>query len=109
MNTIGILVFTNRGVLEHKKKDGKRNENRWCYWEMSKFPKKFMASRVEELRLYMAIGGQVKGYFIIHDLDYGSRPSDGGTVDFYSESWNPIQDGETLKPSQGWRYYTYDK
>ena len=29
------------------------------------------------------------------------------TFDFYSESWNPIKNGEILKPSQGFRYYLY--
>lgn len=101
---IGILVFTNQKVLDHKLRDGKNSENRWCFWEMKRFPKKIkeMTDYEEEIRLYFAIKGKVKGYFIIHDLDDGA-----GTLDFYSESWHPIKDGEQLKPSQGFRYYNH--
>jgi len=99
-NVIGILIFTNQDVLDHKLKDGKESNDCYCYWEMGRFPKRFIDSNeTDELRLYMAIKGQVKGYFIIHDYD--------DTLMFYSESWHIIKDGEQLKPSQGFRYYIH--
>lgn len=106
--SLGILVFTNEKILEHKKRDGKQSDNNWCFWEMNRFPKRFIEANDEELRLYMAIKGEVKGYFVIHDLDYEGNPSDGGTLDFYSDSWKEVKGGEQLKPSQGYRYYLHN-
>ena len=97
---IGILIFTNQKVLEHKLRDGKQSDNAYCFWEMGRFPKRILESQAgDEVRLYMAIKGQVKGYFIIHDCC--------GDLEFYSESWTEIKNGEQLKPSQGFRYYVH--
>ena len=113
------MVFVNQETLNHKKRDGKKSNKEYCYWETKKLPKKFTevlnlseSPRVaydtepieltQEFAIYMAINGKVKGYFIIHDLlDRG----DCSWLCFYSESFVEIEDGETLKPSQGWRYY----
>ena len=100
---IGILVFTNQAVLEHKKKDGKLSDNRYCGWKTSRFPNKFESFEHDtEYRLYFAVKGQVKGYFIIDDYFVADE------LHFQSESWKPIENGEILKPSQGWRYYLHD-
>jgi len=97
---VGILVFTNQGVLDHKLRDGKASEEKYCFWEMGRFPKKIRdAEYDDDVRLYIAIKGQVKGYFKIHDWDED--------LEFYSESWHLIDNGEQLKPSQGFRYYTH--
>ena len=99
-NIIGILVFTQQVVLDHKLRDGKQSDNAYCFWEMGRFPKRIMESEMDdEVRLYMAIKGQVKGYFVIHDCSED--------LEFYSESWHSIENGEQLKPSQGFRYYTH--
>lgn len=37
----GILVFTRDEVLQHKLKDGKRKDNSYCFWEITRFPKQF--------------------------------------------------------------------
>lgn len=92
----GILIFTNKEVLEHKKRDGKGSEGNYCYWETSKIPKRF--SDEKNFAIYFALEGQVKGYFI---CDY----FDDIELQFDSESWVEIKNGEILKPSQGWRYY----
>jgi len=67
---------------------------------MGRFPKLIRdAESPVEIRLYMAIKGQVKGYFVIHEwID---------DLEFYSEAWNIIENGEQLKPSQGFRYYIH--
>lgn len=96
---VGILVFTTQEVLDHKLRDGLRSEGDYCFWETSKYPKQFEENPDAEWRLYFAIKGQVKGYFIIHD-NYDN-------LQFFSESWKPIKDGEILRPSQGWRYYLH--
>ena len=101
VDKVGILVFTSQEVLEHKKRDGKGSEGNVCYWETSKPPKRFKDKPCAEARIYFAVRGQVKGYFIV-DFKYASP------LYFYSESWTPIENGEILKPSQGWRYYLHD-
>ena len=98
MENIGILVFTNQKVLEHKKRDGKLSEGNYCYWKTSRFPKRFLENPNAEKRIYFAVKGQVKGYFIIHSCEEGE-------LQFFSESWTEIKNGEKLKPSWGWRYY----
>jgi len=98
--TTGILVFTQQSVLDHKLRDGKCSENRYCYWTTKRFPTKFLGDIEAEHRLYFAINKQVKGYFIINGLfDQELR--------FCAENWFPIENGEILKSSQGWRYYLH--
>lgn len=61
-----------------------------------------------DLRLYIAVKGQVKGYFQLTAIDKveGERFDDEyHKLRFHSEDWIEIKDGEQLKPSQGWRYY----
>lgn len=100
---IGILVFTNKQVLDHKLKDGRRKSSMFCFWKMKRFPRKIEENINEEIRLYMAIKGKIQGYFLIDDFDIYENGS--GQLNFHSEEWHPIKDGEELKPSQGWRYY----
>jgi len=92
----GILVFTNETVLQHKKKDGRYSEDRYCYWEMRRFPKKMFN------RFYLAVKGKVRGYFKVKEEDMHD-----GQFHFDSDSWVEISDGEQLKPSQGFRYYAH--
>ncbi len=100
---VGILVFTDEKTLHHKMNDGKQSENRWFFWETTKFPKRFLDNEDIELRVYMAVKGVVRGYFVINDYDPGHHYK--ATMDFISESWHEIKNGDQLKPSQGWRYY----
>lgn len=124
----GILVFTKWQTIFHKQEDGKESEGDYCYWGTNKLPKRFVealnlenAERVSvednfryelkgEFPIYMAVNGKIVGYFIIHDIKSGdyddlNDQSNDYWLIFYSESWREIKDGETLKPSQGWRYY----
>lgn len=109
-NSVGILVFTgSKNVLEHKKRDGKHSEGNYCYWETGKLPKRF--THYVECRIYFAVKRQVKGYFVIDSSEI-VIPEDEDDVKkwrlcFDSESWTPIEDGETLNHSQGWRYYLH--
>ena len=97
----GILVFTQQTVLDHKLEDGKCSENRYCYWTTKRFPTRFLKEPNSESRLYFAIKNQVKGYFVIERLLKDE-------LQFCAETWVPIENGEILKPSQGWRYYLHD-
>jgi len=99
---IGILVFTQKDVLMHKLQDGKIDDDRYCYWEMGRFPKRLDDAEDEEVRLYIAVKGIVRGYFEVFGWD---RLEQGGELHFHSDSWHYIADGEQLKPSQGFRYY----
>lgn len=94
----GILVFTTHETLIHKLQDGKSYESNYCYWEISKFPKKPVD------KLYVAVKGIVRGYFKINSLKKNSTTTKW-EIRFHSDSWVNVQDGEELKPSQGWRYY----
>ncbi|MCK4665836.1 hypothetical protein KAU33_03760 [Candidatus Dependentiae bacterium] len=96
----GILVFTQQSVLDHKLRDGKCSEDRYCYWTTKRFPNRFLDDVTAEARLYFAIDKQVKGYFVITGL-YEEE------LRFCAEDWNPIENGEILVPSQGWRYYMH--
>ena len=108
----GILVFMRPEGLEHKKRDGKTSEEAVCYWHTSKIPKKFVSRPVpdfveyldKEFKLYVALRpeGKVFGYFNVVDID---SKHDGIELWFHSESWTPIENGEIVKPSQGWRYW----
>lgn len=124
----GILVFTDKMTLYHKQDDGHKSEGDYCYWGTMKMPKKFTevlnlenAERIsiednfryeliKEFALYMAVKGKIRGYFIIHKISEGDYDDlrdkkSNFWLEFYSESWHEINDGEILKPSQGWRYY----
>ena len=147
--TEGILVFTNEDVLKHKLKDGKKDKYAYCYWEMSRFPKRFdeeinsisisKSPRVSyssekllgcasfaimdsceesgdypfdvrkfDLRLYIAIKGKVRGYFHLTAIDKDTSDSpEYHRLRFHSDDWIPIENGDKLKPSQGFRYYIH--
>ena len=110
MDHIGILVFVSQETLEHKINDGKQCESRSCYWNTARFPKQFLQNPSFEHRLYFAVGGQVKGYFTLFDIDCMQKTCMSGPffLLFYSESWVPIENGPVLKPSQGWRYFSHE-
>ena len=128
---IGILVCNNQKVLDHKRNDGRKSEDAYCYWEMSRFPKRLLEIAMPEtlgivseptkapgfgwydeddidfpyedleVRLYFAVKGQVLGYFVCKAM--GER--DGRyELRFHSESWTPIKP-IPIKPSQGFRYF----
>ena len=42
-------------------------------------------------------------------ISKGDIKRDYGEFHFDSETWTPIEDGEILKPSQGFRYYLHDR
>ncbi len=107
MKAIGILVFTQQDVLDHKVNftDG------YCYWVMKRLPKRMMDTLLDEpekeYRLYMAVKGIVQGYFTISDF-YDRAPLEGELI-FYHDGWHPIENGEVLKPHQGFQYYLHDE
>ena len=131
MSYVGILVCNSQKVLDHKLKDGKKSQHAYCYWEMSRFPKRILelafpestgvvseaakapgfgwydeddiGFKIEnvEVRLYFAVKGIVQGYFLCKAL--GER---NGVYElrFHSEDWFPTRP-YVVKPSQGFRYF----
>ena len=100
MKPVGILVFTQQDILDHKLKFGRGSGYRYCYWNTKRFPNRFLDDLEGEHRLYIAINKQVKGYFLVTGL-YDQE------LRFFGEDWVPIENGEILKSSQGWRYYMH--
>ena len=90
-----IVIYTNPEILLHK-----RTENLYCYWTMKRPPKNFK----EGDKIYFAVKGEVKGYFICNFFD---PENDEETVEWDSNSWCSI-DGvywwQFCKPFRGFRY-----
>jgi hypothetical protein len=133
---ISILVCNNQKVLDHKLRDGKKSENAYCYWEMSRFPKRILDRVFPESSGMGVVSESAKapgfGWYAEDDIDI---PEDleirlyfavKGQVlgyficraigerhgiyelRFHSEDWNPIKP-VAIKPSQGFRYFTEEK
>lgn len=130
MNVVGILVCNNQLVFDHKLRDGKRSDGSYCYWAMTKFPTKILEavdhrsldcarvpddytfneddqyfSEYVEIRLYFAVGGVVKGYFICKAI---GKSKEKYELRFFSEDWKPIKPIK-IKPSQGFRYFNHEE
>jgi hypothetical protein len=61
-----------------------------------------------EVRLYFAIGGVVRGYFVCKAM--GERKG-VRELRFHSESWHPLYSIPLIriKPSQGFRYFNHEE
>jgi len=61
-----------------------------------------------EVRLYFAVGGVVRGYFVCRAM--GKRKS-VRELHFHSESWHPLHSIPLIriKPSQGFRYFNHEE
>jgi hypothetical protein len=132
-DVIGILVCNSQKVLDHKLKDGKKSEHCYCFWNMTRFPRRILqrvfpesigavseAAKAPgfgwyaeddigvpedfEVHLYFAVKGQVLGYFVCKAMGERHRTQE---LRFHSESWTPIKP-VTIKPSQGFRYFKHD-
>jgi len=130
---IGILVCNSQAVLDHKLRDGKLSDGNYCYWEMDRFPQRmldiifavgtgvvsesakapsgyeedeseFQFPETVEARLYFAVKGEVKGYFVPYAV---GEQGEEYELRFYSESWHPIEPIK-IKPSQGFRYFNHE-
>ena len=66
---IGILVCQSEEVLEHKKKDGKKSDGRYCFWEMTRFPKKIKELLYPESTGIYSVPAKAPGYEGIYDED----------------------------------------
>ena len=109
-NKVKLLVFTNQEVLDHKFKDGLKKDNAWCYWTFKRIPVQIDldAELLQDIELYIAVKGKVQGFFQIHNVkleDGFLGEKLGIELEFFSDAWTPIEDGQQLKASQGWRYY----
>jgi len=109
MKIIGILVCQPMDVLNHKKEDGKQANGKYCFWQLTRFPKKIKEALFPEstgiysrpakiiipiydeddlvfedfeVRLFFAVKGVVQGYFTCKACD-----KDLTQLRFFSESW----------------------
>ena len=111
---VEIVVYVLAEVLEHKKRDGKRSEGRFCYWSLGKrVPRKLFGigtvdacqddavielEKESKVRLYFATKGFICGFFDVHEISV-----DLNELRFYSETWTPIKP-IPQKPFQGFKY-----
>ena len=93
-----IVIYTTPEVFEHKRRDGKRSEGRYCYWKLAQLPKNIFSESVKTIRLYFATRGFIRGFFKVYEIGY-----DSNELCFYSESWTPIKP-IPQKPFQGFKY-----
>lgn len=87
------MVYTTPEILEHKMNDGMDGEGMYCYWSLSRMPKK----NVNGDRFYLATKGFVRGFFSIHNVE-------SSELQFFSETWTPIKP-IPQKPFQGFKYF----
>jgi len=61
-----------------------------------------------EVRLYFAVGGVVRGYFVSRAMGERDRVEE---LRFHSESWHPVIRFPPIriKPSQGFRYFNHEE
>jgi hypothetical protein len=101
---VDILIYTNPNVLNHKIEDN-LDPSLEIFWEFAREPRR----RDEVKKIYFATKGKVRGFFKVVNFsnipveDIHGRVWDGSIV--FMENWHPIENGEEVKPSQGWRYY----
>lgn len=91
---IGVSMRTE--VLEHKRRDGKLVNGRYCFWTFSLPISRGVCTGS---RLWVANGGRWVGYFVVSGTD-GAPGEEVNEVQFYSESW-VTRDGGPRKPFQG--------
>lgn len=134
---VGILVCNSQKVLDHKRRDGLKDEGDFCYWEMRRFPNKIKELILDgglklkrasqssiarsslafiyrendevfpdhvEVRLYFAVKGTVRGYFICRAMA-NDTPK---VLRFWSEDWRSIPPVK-IKPSQGFKYFNHEE
>lgn len=91
-----IGVSMRREVLDHKLRDGKVADGKYCYWTLQReVPDGVGAGS----RLYVANGGRWVGFFFIHDEGM-TRDED---ICFYSESF-VRKDGGPRRPFRGYTF-----
>lgn len=134
LGIIGILVCQPQDVLDHKLKDGKSSEGRYCFWKFGeRFPRRIRQTISDfvigstgtyseaakapdeegcrEDDLYLTnYSFYVRFYFAVGGVVQGyfevyRVDSDLTELRFHSEDWVPIKDGAKIRPSQGYRYY----
>ena len=96
---VNIIIYTTADKLLHKQgklpDDEDWSESGFYYWRLNKTPKRISHSG----RIYFAVKGYIRGYFLIRDVD----DSDGCDIEFDSESWKDIEPIKT-KSFQGFKY-----
>lgn len=117
-----IAVYTAPEVIEHKQRDGRESDGSYCFWRFGRVPE-LIRSRVhyrigdepapapgfdfapdevgldEEIRLYFATKGAIKGYFVCN-----ATSPDMKELWFFSETWRPIAP-IPQRPFQGFKYF----
>jgi len=125
---VGLLVFTNRETLAHKRNDGFKESGRYVFWYGAKIPKKILDLLPEDqaeresypsdkllnevlddaidlrdydVRLYFQVEKMIRGYFKIVSINVISS---GFELRFWSDDWIG-EETEGKKGHQGWEYY----
>lgn len=96
-----IIIYTTPGILEHKKRNGRADHRKFCYWKFHNFPKK-IPDNWSGTKIYFATKGFIRGYFVLFDMSLMNRDTDELT--WHSESWKDIEP-IPIKPFRGFKYY----
>jgi hypothetical protein len=94
-----IVIYASPETLLHK-----RTPDMDAWWEIKRPPKKFK----ERDRVYFAVKGEVKGYFISTEFN----PGDYETICWNSDSWIQLDELDVkyfCDPFQGFRYRWFEK
>ena len=101
-----FIVYTMPDTLEHKKRDGRMNAHKFCYWGLKNYPSRLSELEdndfeFDDVRIYFATKGFIRGYFVLRDV--GHINHDSNEVTWYSESWKDIPP-IPIKHFQGFKY-----
>lgn len=128
---VGLLVFTDRKTLAHKRDDGLREHGEYVFWYGSRIPKKILDLLPEDqaerqsyssdkllggmleddpddlrnydIRIYFQTEGTIWGYFKVSAIKTWIDKK-GFEIRFWSDDW-VAEEQEGRKGHQGWEYY----
>ena len=103
-----VGVYTEKETLDHKIRDGRKEDDVYCFWAFSRFGRMDVK---EGERFWIASQGRWQGYFEIFQTSDNDEippseydPYDDGEVRFWSESWHPLDNLGSRTPFQGYTY-----
>ena len=91
-----IVIYTSVETLVHKK--GLNEPYSHFFWSLSRRPKNFEAGD----KVFFAVKGEVKGYFISDDIGTGTEHRT--EITWAKDTWKDLEKPIPTKPFRGFRY-----